>query len=95
MDAAAAAAAAEGAAGGGGGGGAGAGGDSETIMKAFELFKLSHNIKKMLGEERRNDAGLPVCLESYLCRPPFLFMIRMLLTTSTPRPPRKAGTSSL
>lgn len=47
---AAAAAAAEGAA---GGGGAGGGGDGDTNMKAFELFKLSHNIKKMLGEERR------------------------------------------
>lgn len=47
---AAALAAAEGANGGGGSKGGAGDGDSETGMKAFELFKLSHNIKKMLGE---------------------------------------------
>lgn len=27
----------------------GANNDSDTAIKAFELFKLSHNIKKMIG----------------------------------------------
>lgn len=32
------------------GGVAGAGGGGESTARAFELYKLSHNIKKMLGE---------------------------------------------
>lgn len=34
----------------GSGGAAAGGGSGETTVKAFELYKLSHNIKKMLGE---------------------------------------------
>lgn len=33
-------------------GGVGHGGSGETMARAFELYKLSHNIKKMLGETR-------------------------------------------
>lgn len=50
-------------------------------MKAFELFKLSHNIKKMLGEERR-EKGLVrsffVCLCTCLRERPSLFTVRMV-----------------
>ncbi|CAM9755272.1 unnamed protein product, partial [Sphacelaria rigidula] len=38
--------------------GAGAGGNGgETTVKAFELYKLSHNIKKMLGAEAASTTG--------------------------------------
>ncbi|CAM9378933.1 unnamed protein product [Ectocarpus sp. 6 AP-2014] len=52
---AAALAAAE--AGGGGATATAAAGDGETSLKAFELFKLSHNIKKMLGSDAASARG--------------------------------------
>lgn len=55
----------------------GAGGESETTIKALELFKLSHNIKKMLG------GSLVVFLVCYffgsLCFWFIMFLVRFVL----------------
>lgn len=42
-------------------------GDGETSMKAFELFKLSHNIKKMLGEQMGGGLITSLDLFAVLC----------------------------
>lgn len=41
----------------GGAGGAPTGGDGDTNIRAFELYKLSHNIKKMLGKQQAEGFG--------------------------------------